>query len=294
MIKYYAFAKVVELKSISKAAAALGYSQPGLSHILNAFETELGFPILIRKNRNIEPTHNGLKVLDYCKQLIEVEHNLHAAVSDINNNILTGTIRIGAPNSMLIGFVSDLIGVFTSKYPSAEINVHESTLADVYKGLNECIIDVGFITENISDSCKFYPLFEDEICIALNKNHDLAQYDKISFDMLEDYEFIMQLKGWDDIASLVVNRLPFKPKVKYYSASDVASLAMVANNLGVYILSALQAPLLPENVTIRTFSENVTRKIGIGVKSIKSITSSQKEFIEIAEQYAKEKFNSAI
>ena len=55
MIKYYAFAKVVELKSISKAAAALGYSQPGLSHILNSFEKELGFPLLIKTKKQLSP-----------------------------------------------------------------------------------------------------------------------------------------------------------------------------------------------------------------------------------------------
>lgn len=289
MIKYYAYAKVIELKSISKAAAALGYSQPGLSHILSAFEKELGFPLLIKKNRTIEPTHNGLKVLDYCRQLIEVEQQLLSDVEAINNNILTGTIRIGAPNSMLIGFVSDLIGEFTARYPEAEINVHENTLLEVSKNIHDCVIDIGFITEDVSEACKFFPLFNDNICIAINEKHPLAMCDEITFDMLENCDFVMQIKGWDDIAALVVEQLPFKPKVKYYSASDVASLAMVANNLGIYILSELQTPLLPENVIIKRFKENITRKVGIGVKSLKSMTSSQKEFVDISHQFVKEK-----
>ena len=38
MIKYHALIKIAELGSISKAAAALDYSQPGLSYILSSFE----------------------------------------------------------------------------------------------------------------------------------------------------------------------------------------------------------------------------------------------------------------
>jgi DNA-binding transcriptional LysR family regulator len=290
MIKYYAFAKVVELKSISKAAAALGYSQPGLSHILNSFEKELGFPLLIKTKKTIEPTRNGLKVLAYCHQLIDIEQALLEEVNLINNNIMSGLTRIAAPNSMLIGFVTDLIGRFTSKYPDAEINVQENTLEDVAKNIHDCAVDIGFITSEFAGDYKFIPLFKDNICLAVCKDHPLAAFDDVSVNSLMQYEFIMQLKGWDDIAAIAVRQMNFKPKVKYFSASDVASLAMVANNLGIYILSELQLQLLPSNVIMIPFREEITRDIGIGIKTMKGMASSQKEFIEVTKQFVSETF----
>ena len=38
LIKYQAFIKVVEMKSITKAAQSMGYSQPGISHMLDSLK----------------------------------------------------------------------------------------------------------------------------------------------------------------------------------------------------------------------------------------------------------------
>ena len=48
MIKHKAFIRVVELGSLTKAAKELGYSQPGISYMLNTLEEEMGFPLLRR------------------------------------------------------------------------------------------------------------------------------------------------------------------------------------------------------------------------------------------------------
>ena len=63
MIKYHALIKIAELGSISKAATALDYTQPGLSYILSSFEEELGFKLFIRKRSGIKLTEDGKKVL---------------------------------------------------------------------------------------------------------------------------------------------------------------------------------------------------------------------------------------
>lgn len=43
--KYRAFIKVAESGSLTKAAKQLGYSQPGISHMVDSLETEMGFPL---------------------------------------------------------------------------------------------------------------------------------------------------------------------------------------------------------------------------------------------------------
>ena len=43
--RYEVFCKVVELGSLTQAAEVLGYTQPGISHIISAMEEEFGFPV---------------------------------------------------------------------------------------------------------------------------------------------------------------------------------------------------------------------------------------------------------
>lgn len=282
MIKYYAFVKVVELGCISKAATTLGYSQPGLSHILRSFEKDLGFPLLVRSNDLIKPTENGKKILNYCYQLIETENNLKETVASING-ILTGTIRIGAPNSLLVGFVPDLINKFTAIYPNVELFIRENTLLETQKNLRNGSIDIAFLTDAVSGTFKFYPLFQDRICLAIHKDHSLSAYEKISASLLSECDFIMQMQDWNDIANIVLKNQNFTPKIKHHSASDAASFAMVANNMGVYIISKLQECLLPKNVVIKEFEEDFHRTVGICIKSIKGATPIHKEFIKLAQ-----------
>ena len=46
--KYKALLTAVDLGSFSAAALKLGYTQSGLTHMMNALEDEFGFPILQR------------------------------------------------------------------------------------------------------------------------------------------------------------------------------------------------------------------------------------------------------
>ena len=45
--KYEAFVKAVELGSLSKAAEQLGYTQSGISHMMQSLEDEVGFPLMV-------------------------------------------------------------------------------------------------------------------------------------------------------------------------------------------------------------------------------------------------------
>ena len=76
LTKYRAFIKVVELGSLTKAAKQLGYSQPGISHMIDSLEAEMGFPLLIRNKDSIVPTESGKKILYYCHQIIKNEDSL--------------------------------------------------------------------------------------------------------------------------------------------------------------------------------------------------------------------------
>lgn len=280
MIKYRAFVKTVELGSITKAAEFLGYSQPGLSHILAGFEKQLGFPILIRSKSTVQATEDGKKLMPYCYKILEAEEGFNNMVDSING-ILSGSIRIGAPNSMMAGIVSKAINEFKTVYPNVDVIVHESTLAETVKDLNCGKIDVAFLTEQSADGCSFYPVLEDKICLIMNDAHPFAQREKIAVKTLNGCAFIMPIPGWDDIARSIIDQAGVKPDIKYYTASDTASFAMASNFLGVYITSELHKPILPQNIVMREFEEDFRRTIGIAVKLGRNITPAQHEFVQM-------------
>lgn len=67
--KYEAFLKTVEMGSLTKTAEALGYTQSGISHILNSLEKEWKLPLLSRDCSGVRITSDGLQLLPLVRNI---------------------------------------------------------------------------------------------------------------------------------------------------------------------------------------------------------------------------------
>ncbi|MGL6200786.1 MAG: LysR family transcriptional regulator [Lachnospiraceae bacterium] len=284
-IKYQAFIKVVEFGNITKAAKALGYSQPGISHMLEALENQFGFPLLIRSKDSIRPTEDGKKILYYCHQIVKNQLLLQETADSITG-LVTGTVHIGAISSTLVSFVPKLVHEFSNVYSNIEIHLQEYTITEVKEHLQNRDIDIAFTTNDIPKGYDFYSFFEDPICLVVNSSHPFAAYDKVPVQVLNGCDFIMPFPNWDDNVKIIQSKRPFVPNVKHYAASDYAAIYMVSENLGVYMISKLQLNLLPDSVVAKDFEEDFSRSVGICMKSFKYASPAQREFINIAKHFS--------
>lgn len=280
--KCRAFVKVAEKKNITYAAREMGYSQPGISHMLDALEKEVGFPLLIRSKDQITPTAAGNELLYYCRQIINNADQFQETVMSING-LLQGNINIGSYNSTLTDYVPDLISSFIKAYPSITMQVKEYAHSNMVQDLTNGIIDIGFMSEPCPKNFEFYPLFNDYFCIVINKDHPLAAYDRVPVKRLYGCNIIAPTYGWDDIIKSVMNASGISTfKTPLMVSSDVGSIALASRGLGIYITSVLQTSKLPENAVFREFEEPLYRVIGISVRSLKHASPAAREFIKFA------------
>lgn len=286
LAKYRAFIKIVELGSLTKTAKQLGYSQPGISHMIDSLEAEIGFPLLIRNKDSMVPTENGKKILHYCNQIIKNEDSLQETALSING-LISGNIKIGALNSMLVNFVPKVVCDFSSAYPNIEIQIREHSFMEIQDCLRNGTIDIGFMNEYVPKGFEFIPLFQDPVCLVMRYDHPLASYEKVPVGALNGCDFLMPLPGYDDELNAVLQKEPFSPNIKHYVASDAAVIEMVSNNLGVSVLSRLQVKLLPDTVISKDFAGDFYRTLGIAVKLLKNATPALKEFIRISQEAAR-------
>ena len=291
MIKYRAFIQVVESGSITKAARALGYSQPGISYMIDSLEKEMGFPLLIRSKDKVQPTKDGARVLYHCKQIVNSEDDLKETVRAING-LMDGTIFIASQNSMLVNVVPQIISRFSRSFSGITVNLSELPYYAFPEVFQSGDIDMGFMSYAKIKGFEFHPLFRDPLCLIMHKDHPFARYKKIPPQVLNGCDFIMPTAGWDDTVQMVMDAYPFQPNVRYEIASDTAGIALTEQNQGVYIMSALQASLLPENVILREFEDDLCRTMGYTVKTLKNATPALAEFIRTTESTVKEYLES--
>ena len=57
--KLEALAMAVRMGSFTRAAEALGYTQSGLTHMMNSLEKDIGFALLVRDRTGIRLTAAG-------------------------------------------------------------------------------------------------------------------------------------------------------------------------------------------------------------------------------------------
>ena len=283
--KYKAFLKVAELGSLTKAAQALGYSQPNISHMIKTLENDFGFSLFIRSKDSCTLTRNGESILYYCSQIVKNEEQLYSAVKGIFG-LMTGSVRIGATNSAMIDFVPKVIHRFTTSYSGIELFPREMDADSCIQALKMGSIDVGFLEENAVPNemhKNFVPLFRDPLCLILPPNHPLVAYEKVPVEKIRGCDFILPIipgteneSEFDDILSRM------HPNIKYKAASDLAIFGMVENNLGISIMSKEMAKYMHCQVESRDFAEELYRTLGVLVSSLDHATPAVREFISVA------------
>ena len=60
--KLEALAAAVEHGSFTRAAEALGYTQSGMTHMMNSLERDIGFPVLLRGRAGVRLTPAGERI----------------------------------------------------------------------------------------------------------------------------------------------------------------------------------------------------------------------------------------
>ena len=122
--KYAAFVRAVELGSLSKAAEELGYTQSGISHMMQSLEDEVGFPLMVRTSTGILPNREGELLLPVIRQLLNTSETLEQYIAKVKGAD-TGHIRIAAYASVETYWLPKIIREFQKDYPHVEIEITE-------------------------------------------------------------------------------------------------------------------------------------------------------------------------
>lgn len=117
------FLEVARERSFTRAAAKLGMSQSGLSHIVRGLETRMGVQLLARTTRSVAPTEAGKRLMDtVAPRFEEIEAEI-AAISDLGGSP-AGTIRITAIDHVIDSVIWPRIAHLLPQYPDLRIEIN--------------------------------------------------------------------------------------------------------------------------------------------------------------------------
>lgn len=120
-----AFAKAVDSRSLSRAAAELGIPRATLSRRLARLEERLGVRLLRRTTRSLTITDAGEALYRHARIVLEAVESAEASVRR-SDDLVRGNLRVSAPPMLNTEFL-DLVAEFSAAYPEVRLQLHFST-----------------------------------------------------------------------------------------------------------------------------------------------------------------------
>ncbi len=119
------FASVVEHRSFSGAADAIGVSKATVSKAITRLETQLGQSLFHRTSRRLSLTENGRTLAQHAARMLAEAVAAEEAAHDAAT-APKGLVRVAAPMSLGLIAVAPVIADFLAAHPGIEIDLHLS------------------------------------------------------------------------------------------------------------------------------------------------------------------------
>lgn len=135
-----AFVTVVDLGSYTKAAEALGRTQPAISLQIRRLEELLRTRLINTEGRQIRLTDSGLALGPYARQILRLNDDI---VAHYAAEALSGWIKVGLPTDFSNAFLLGAITRFAASHPDVRIEVESRLSRDLRQELAADRLDLA-------------------------------------------------------------------------------------------------------------------------------------------------------
>lgn len=229
--------------SVSRAAAALHTTQPGVSKMVRALEREIGLEVFVRRgNRLAGLTDAGREALALARRVLRDSDALSHLGTQLSTDT-AGTLRVGTTH---IHARYSLIGVarrFFAKYPAVKLEFTIGPPVEVLKGVIEGGIDIGLSTlpEKMPAgvvTLKAYPI---ERCLIVPRRHPLLGLRAVTLEDIARYPLITYhetyTSGW--VVQREFQRHGLEPRIAMRAMDASVIKAYVAAGIGIAVFQKM-------------------------------------------------------
>ncbi len=249
-LKY--FCDAAETENFSMTAKKFLVPTSNISRAVKCLERELGCELFEHKVNKISLNYDGKQFYDNASQALALLENARLRISDKTDRV-DGDIRLICLNNRRT--VTGVIEKFIQAHPDVKFIIHHNLEP-------EKDFDIF-----ISDVCPFeysqkILLVDEEICVAVSKEHDLAKRADFSVADLEKERFITMTSG-SSMHKITVNAcadVGFTPNIAIQTDDPFYLRKYVEMGLGIAFVPANSwSGLFPDSVLLKGVG-NIRRK----------------------------------
>ena len=278
---------VAEEGRFTRAAARLHVAQPSISSAVAALEQELGAPLFNRERSEVTLTGAGEVFLPWARQVLADCEAGAASVRDLLG-LRRGRLVIGATPSLTTHLLPPVLARFHTDYPGIELTVHEAGSQELVDRLGKGEMDLAVVILPIDRPwVESRSLLEEELVLAVNREHALAQRRSIRVAELEHVPLVMFKDGYDlrEATLHACRQAGFSPVMALQGLEMDGALAIAAAGVAAAVVPwSVVAPSGPLRA-IRFRGGSLKRTVGLASRRDRPFSPAGSAFVDVLQDH---------
>ncbi len=289
--KFEIMMKAVELGSFTKASEEVGYTQSGLTHLVDSLEKEVGFNLLERNHNGVRLTTKGKELLPAINEFLQSANNLENKIKEVALD-KDEVIKIAAYASMAIHWIPEILYRFKRLEPKVDVDLRMVDHAlEPFELLEKGQADLVFASKQDVDFCDWVPLYEDVMYAILPKDYPLTNSEVFPISEFSNKNFLMPYGSFDIDVDKALKPLNVKTNTISHSVDDETVIRMVSKGLGVSMMSEMMIKGRTSEVTILPVDPPAIRELGMATHKKRKYSANIEKLKDCVKQYLSEIYN---
>ncbi|WP_051644805.1 LysR substrate-binding domain-containing protein [Labrenzia sp. DG1229] len=272
---------------ISRAAMDLNVSQSAITTAIKSLEDLIGARLFERHAGGVSLTYEGNLFLEHARHIIESVEEAVRIPRRIRDDV-KGSINLALSYTISGYFFPPFLARFSRAFPNVKINLSEADRPTIEEGLVTNGFDLSvMLTSNIvnHEELAHDTLWRSRRRLWVDAHHKYLQKPSVSLqDVAEEPYIMLTVDEASNTAQRYWNRTPYRPNTIFRTSSVEAVRSMVANGMGVSILSDMvHRPWSLEGrrvEVIEVLDEIPTMDVGLVWHNGRSYSEATKAFID--------------
>jgi len=235
------FLAVAEELNFSRAAEKCNVSQPSLSRAIQLLEGEFGGQLFRREHSRTHLSDLGKMIRPHLETVYNAAKKAKDLSSDVTKMQRT-PFKLGIMSTISPNEIVDLIAALEARYEGLELRLCDASAADLRKRLLVGDLEVVIYAlpgEEADERTHVQPLFSEQMVIAVNRQHRLANEVGFPVKELNSEHYIHRMNcEFAGYADHILQEKGVTCTPTFWSERDDWTLAMVAAGLGFAFMPA--------------------------------------------------------
>ncbi len=183
---------VAEHRNFTRAAQALGLTQPAVSHHIGLLEKQLGIKLFLRGNSAFELTPEGEIAVRYALRLKALYQAMCRDLRDRRRQMTH--IRVGLTHTSESNTITEMLARYSTLNNHVSITIITDTIKNLYARLANFEIDIAVVEgTRLPGAFNYLALDTDCLVCVLDNDNPLARHAQVTLEELKAQNMILRL-----------------------------------------------------------------------------------------------------